>query len=288
MKSARPKREADDVLSRCQAPLDFPVVFEYLEWAKGTEPAKDIAKGQRGIVYNIKNFVTALPNILDQKELSRVRTNMQQIHSETTSQENNSSVEQQIKTSSRSRKYVETRTATVISGYDIFGDVSVEIGGGLKIPFLIKSSAKATIKVGGKISELDTKTNTVTEETTVTIEAQTVRCPARKRMDMAWNYFTYTDTIEYLLDLELDPDNSYFGALEMELIRNNDDSLSPVRFKRVRECTPLRSFTDDFLDSISQDTGISRKNGKMILENVPLIITIKACHGLFRTQESDL
>lgn len=263
-------------------------MFEYLEWAKGTEPAKAIAKGQRDTIYNVMNFVTVLPNIIDVREVSRSTPVMQQIDTETTLHENDSSIEQQLITTMKSRKYTETKTVTTASGWEIYGEVSLEVSGGLNIPFLTKGSVKTTAKGGGKKNSLDTTTVTKSEEITVTIPSQIVKCPPYKKMNMTWNYFSVINTIEYELDMELDPDNSYFGLLGMEFIRENDNSLNPVSFKRQRVCTPLSDVNDDVLKSMSRDTGISKRNGKLILKNFPVQITIKGYHGQLRNKEMNL
>lgn len=51
-------------------------VFEIIDWAKGTTPARDIKKEEQGVVYNVKNFVTVLHNIVKKLGYQDVTVNI--------------------------------------------------------------------------------------------------------------------------------------------------------------------------------------------------------------------
>lgn len=263
MDSVRFKRSAEDALSKCQRE----------RFGINQRNRKQVEDSN----FQNLSYLTAV-GIRDLRELSRIKNNMQLIHTETVSQDNNSTIEQEVQTSTNSKKYTEMKSVTINKGFEIFGELALEIGGGIEIPFLTKSNIKANVRVGVKSTSTNTTTNTVTNEITVTIPAQKVKCPPRKRVVMTWNFFTSIDTIKYLIDLEIDSNNSYLGITK--------PGLRYIGFIiwSTTTCHPLTAINDSDLDKYR----LTKIDGRIILKDFPIEVQIKGYHGNFRIHQVDL
>lgn len=261
--------------------------MEYTSQAIENEKSlNEIPAGTQGTVAHVKTFGTAV-RIAGQREISKIRSDMQEVRRESLSSDNWSSVEQQFQTIEMSIKSTVSRSVAIPSATEIYGEVEVNVGGGINIPFVAEAKADIKTKAGIKHSWGKTITNEVTEEVTTTVSRQTVKVGPKKRIDMTWIFYSVEDTIEYLIDLELDVDNTYVGSLEMVLHRNDEGFVSPVSFKRVRLCALLRDLSM-IPESAFKTFGIAIENGKHILKDFPIEVKVKSYHGHFQTEEEDL
>lgn len=192
------------MLESCQRPENISIISDMIPKSIEYEKAaREIAIGQVGTVYFMKSFVTGL-KVLRQVEISRKRSHMLQIDSHSRFRDNYSTIQRNIRTPAVSRKYNETKSVAIPTTTETNGDIALEIGGGIRIPLVADSRIKSIINVGGNHSLGLTVTNIVRNETTVSFPIKSVKCPPRKRIENTWTFFSYVDTVEYLMDLELD------------------------------------------------------------------------------------
>lgn len=285
---ARRKRQDDTILESCQEELSYD---DQIKASRNIiiDHEKTVNGLTEGIAYNVKIFATAF-GITSQREISRSSSDMQLIKSERSHYDNNSTLEQLYVTSEYSEKNTETISTAVSSTWEVYGEIGLDIGGEISIPFLAKSKADLKMKVGLKHNWGETVTNTVSKEVNTLISRQTVKCPPRKRIEMTFNFFSFVDTIGFFIDLELDGNKSYVGSLQLLVQRTEDDSIIPLRWKRVRHCVLLEKYKD--LGQLSEETcnalGIVIENGKYILKNFPIKVKVESYHGEMKTQEFDL
>lgn len=187
------------MLKKCQKPLDFKTIFEYTaECIKLEKKIKEIAKGKRRHMYHIKSFATAVA-IIRQREVFRSRSKMRPIKTETLNYDNNSTVEQSVQSIEKSKKCTETRSVAIPKVIEIYGEVGVDVGGGIDIPFVATGKVDVKTKAGIKHNWGTTVTNTISEETTVIIPRQTLKCRPGKRVEMKWTFFHLRIQLNFLL-----------------------------------------------------------------------------------------
>ncbi|KAJ6641963.1 hypothetical protein Bhyg_06908 [Pseudolycoriella hygida] len=260
---------------------------------KPLPPSMSTLGRQLAGAYVLKGFYPLVTGIVNTKEKSRRRSNMRQIRTETLEEINNTSVEQERKTTEKSLDVTETQSITTSSMMEFAAEI--EMGVSVGASFFVTAEASMNFNIGQKETSEFSSTNTITKSVKFTMPSQNVRCPPRKKVEMSWNFFAYTDTIDYLVDYELDRDNSFFKP-NSEFAYNLYHYVLGLEENAARtlsqrnQCMALASFdyTKPFAEASGDDVTLFQENGRLLLKNVPLQVRIDGHHGQFNTHEKDL
>lgn len=184
------------------------------------------------------------------------------------------------------KKFTETKSVAFPSSTEIYGEIGLDIGGGIDIPFVANAKADLKTKFGVKHNFGTTVTNTVSGETNIVIPRQVVKCPPKKTTEMAFNFYSSDNTVTYSVDLEIDVNKSYVGFLQVQVIRNGDGTISIVRYEMVRHCNLMNdvSLTEETYKKIR----VIIKNGKYIYKDLQVEVNEQSYEGNIKTQEKDL
>lgn len=243
--------------------------------------------------YVLKGFYPLVIGIVSTKQKKRRRSNMRQIRTETLEEINDTSVEQERKTNEKSLDVTETQSITSSSIMEFASQVEmgVKVGGS----FFVTAEASMNFNLGQKKTSEHSSTNSITKSVKFTMPSQTVRCPPRKKVVMSWNFFSYTDTIHYLVDYELDRENSFFKPnaefafnLYHYVFKLERDAATTLSKRNT--CFALKSFdyTKPFAAASGDEVTLHQKDGKLLLKNIPLKVRIDGHHGQFNTKEKKL
>lgn len=137
--------------------------------------------------------------------------------------------------------------------------------------------------------------NTITKAIKFTMPSQNVRCPPRKKIEMLWNFFSYTDTIDYLIDFELDEEKPFFKAKFPFVFYIyhpffNLDIDTATKLSQQNYCFSLKSFnyTEPYTTASGDEVTLLKTDSRLLLKNIPLQVRIDGHHGQFNTHEKDL
>lgn len=239
----------------------------------------------------LKGFYPLVVGIVNVKEKVRRRSNMRQLRSETLEEINDTSIEQERRTSEKSHDLAETQSITTSSMLEFSSDIAIGVAVGAS--FFVTAEASIDFNIGLMSATQDSSTHTITKSIKFTMPSQTVKCPPRKKVEMTWNFLSFTDTIHYLVDYELDPHKSFFKAdaeFSFDFYHNffNFDR-NRARLSAHEDCYQLKLFNYTIPDSTTPDEiTLLNSNGTYLLKNVPLAVRIDGHHGQFTTREKDL
>ncbi len=259
------------------------------------------------IHHDLKGFYPLVIGVVNQREVKRDRSNLQQIRTESLEEINDSSSEQERKTSERSINVEETQSVTTSSMVSFSNEVSVGLSVGASF---FGATAEASVGVTNSKTQTreDSTTSSITKSILFTMPSQTVKCPPRKKIELKWNFYSYTDTVHYLVDYVLDEDESYFkgdDGFAVAIIRHKYQQLRPEdnwqktlsdaqNRARTLKCFKLKYY--DFLPDTRRleqaepfhRCVLERADGNLYLKNVPVQVKVDGHHGQFTTKETDL
>lgn len=218
------------------------------------------------------------------REISRDSSNQRKLHSESAVHENLSNGEQIVRTPEKSIKHMRTKSVTISKWQEIYEGIEVELSGGLQIP-LVNSKSRPTAKTGFRDSLGETVTNSISNEIDVTIPSRDLKCRPGCKVEIIWNFYTAIDHIRYLVDLEVDPYNSYIGNT-LYLNPNFSAGID----KSSRTCTPLSlvetldSDRKNTFERMWADHNIVKEGGKYILKDFPIEIDVDTYNSTLHTK----
>lgn len=120
---------------------------------------------------------------------------------------NDGPLEQELKTSEWSKKYLISKSTTVGSSIEFTSEKSGSLNLGIEMG-PVKFGGEMTMTSGQTSGTSESKTIETSEETTVTSPAQTVKVSAHSKVPVTSKLFTYLETNVYLMDLEISKRNT--------------------------------------------------------------------------------
>lgn len=181
---------------------------------------------------------------------------------------NSGNVSQKMFTAEYSESYSKSSSLTTTSSTESSNEISggVKIGtevGGLFFKIKTEFSLSYTRRWGSSSSSSETETNS----TTITVRAppQEVVVNPFSRVNVTTDFFSFTGTVQYLIDFRLDNYVNYFAEMDSG---NFSSSINMARYETDLNAIPFEN----------EDAKIACINGECFLKDVPIIVDETGYH----------
>lgn len=235
--------------------------------------------------------------ILNYTRKIKSNSEMSLIEAKSTYVINNSSIEQEFKTSEWSRKYSTSKSTTMASSMEFTSGKSTSFNLGIeKGPFEIGGEITLTSSLTSSGSE--SRTIEIIEETTITSPAQAVKVRPHSKVLATSSFYTYLETTVYLMDLEIsrkytsyigfrDPRNrrSFYEDIGFNSIRTgyiffrkNKNLYPSEKDSYENDEDPLIESDEELGDDGEDSIKLAIKNGKYCVINMPVVVKKTVYH----------